>query len=272
MAVAATRTASDLYHEVRGSGPAVLLIQGATGDAGPYTRTAERLSDQFTIITYDRRGNSRSEANADSPDVATMAAQADDAAALIRACGCAQAVVYGNSGGAEVALELLARDPGVVRGAIIHEPPLLSVIPPHDGPDPLQPIFQLAQTDPRAALERFMRVNTSDTAWEGLDSATRERMLGNAVNLFQREIPHYVSYAPDPAVLRALNVPVVLLRSRDGLPFSGPVQSWLEAQLGVTGGMLTGHHAPYFDIPEVFAEELRPILQRLWGESSHSIR
>ena len=65
------------------------------------------------------------------------------------------------------------------------------------------------------------------------------------------------------ATLDALEVPVVLLRSRDGLPFGGPVQSWLEAQLGVTGGMLTGHHAPYLDVPELFAEELRPILQKL---------
>ena len=265
MPVATTTTASDLYREVRGSGPSVLLISGATGDAGHFTRTAERLSDQFTVITYDRRGNSRSTANADAPEAATMAAQADDAAALIRSCGFSQAVVFGTSGGAEVALELLARDLGVVRGAIIHEPPLIALLPPTEGTDPLQPIFQLAQGDPRAALEMFIKVNSSDAAWEALDPATRGRMLGNAVNHFQREIPQYVSYTPDPAVLRALNVPVVLLRSRDGLPFAGPVQSWLEAQLGVTGGMLTGHHAPYFDIPEVFAEELRPILQRLWS-------
>ena len=262
MALATTTTTSDLYYEVRGSGPAVLLIPGATGDAGHFTRTAERLSDRFTVITYDRRGNSRSAASADVPDAATMAAQADDAAALIRACGFCEAVVFGTSGGAEVALELLARHPGVVRGAIIHEPPLIALLPPSD-PDPLQPIFQLAQTDPQAALEVFVKVNSSDAAWEALDPATRGRMLGNAVNLFQREIPQFVSYAPDPEVLRALEVPVVLLRSRDGLPFGGPVQSWLEAHLGVTGGMLTGHHAPYLDVPEVFAEELRPILQKL---------
>jgi len=67
----------DLYHEVRGHGPAVLFIAGATGDAGHYTRVAERLADEFTVITYDRRGNSRSRVNADGPQVATIAAQAD---------------------------------------------------------------------------------------------------------------------------------------------------------------------------------------------------
>ncbi len=265
MAPATTTTASDLYHEVRGEGPAVLLIAGATGDAGHFTRSAERLADEFTVITYDRRGNSRSMVNVDEDATATMAAQADDAASLTRACGFSQAVVFGTSGGAEVALELLARDPGVVRGAIIHEPPLIALLPPQEGPNPLEPIFQLAQTDPGAALEAFIRLNSSDAAWEGLEPATRERMLGNAVNLFEREIAQFISYAPDPKALRALKIPVVLVRSREGLPFAAPVQSWLEAQLGVTGGMLTGHHAPYFDMPEVFAEELRPILQKLWS-------
>ncbi|MFD9321821.1 alpha/beta fold hydrolase [Streptomyces sp. NPDC060053] len=49
-----------LYHEVRGSGPALLMISGAGGDAGYCTAVAEDLADAFTVITYDRRGNPRS--------------------------------------------------------------------------------------------------------------------------------------------------------------------------------------------------------------------
>jgi pimeloyl-ACP methyl ester carboxylesterase len=260
-----TRThAPDLYHEVRGDGPAVLLIPGATGDAGHFTRAAERLADEFTVITYDRRGNSRSTVNAETPRTATVAAQADDAAALIRACGYSQAVVFGTSGGAIVALELLARHPGVVQGAIIHEPPLIALVPPPDGPDSLAPIFELAQTDPPAALEAFVKLNSSDAAWEALEPATRQRMLANAVNLFQREIPEFVSYQPDQKVLRSLAMPVILMRSVDGPSFGNVVQEWLhDAGLGVSGGTLTGHHSPYLDMPEVFAEELRPLLQKL---------
>jgi len=82
-----TRTATELYHEVRGSGPAVLLIPGATGDAGHFASTAELLSDEFTVITYDRRGNSRSRVTSDPELAARISAQADDAAALITGCG-----------------------------------------------------------------------------------------------------------------------------------------------------------------------------------------
>lgn len=262
--MATTATATGLYREVRGSGPAVLLIPGATGDAGHFTRTAERLADEFTVITYDRRGNSRSAATQDPTAAAAMRAQADEAAALITACGFEKAVVVGTSGGAVVTLELLVRRPTVVKGAVIHEPPLLALLPPIS-PSPLEPIFTMAQTDPRGALEAFVRANSSDAAWESIDSATRDRMLGNGVTLFSHEVGEFLSYKPDEAALRSLQIPVVLLHSRDGLEFAPHVNAWLEEQLGVKGGTISGHHAPYFDMPELFAEELRPILRGLWS-------
>jgi pimeloyl-ACP methyl ester carboxylesterase len=49
-----------LYYEVRGDGPVVLLICGGIYDAAGYAALAERLADRYTVITYDRRGNSRS--------------------------------------------------------------------------------------------------------------------------------------------------------------------------------------------------------------------
>ena len=55
---------AELYHEVRGSGPPVLLIMGATGDGGHFDTLADLLADEFTVITYDRRGNGRSPAPA----------------------------------------------------------------------------------------------------------------------------------------------------------------------------------------------------------------
>ena len=59
-----TANGTELYHEVRGTGPAVLLIMGATGDGGHLDALAERLADEFTVISYDRRGNGRSPAPA----------------------------------------------------------------------------------------------------------------------------------------------------------------------------------------------------------------
>ena len=49
-----------IYNEKRGRGPAVLFVSGASGDAGHWTAVADILADAYTVITYDRRGNSRS--------------------------------------------------------------------------------------------------------------------------------------------------------------------------------------------------------------------
>ena len=51
---------ANLYHEVRGSGPVLLLICGGVYDAAGYAGLAQRLADRYTVVTYDRRGNSRS--------------------------------------------------------------------------------------------------------------------------------------------------------------------------------------------------------------------
>src|SRR5262245_55308715 len=90
-----------LYYERRGAGPTVLFIAGATGDAGHFGRTAELLADEFEVVTYDRRGNSRSPRPAGWART-SMDEQADDAAGLILALELAPAAVFGTSGGAVI--------------------------------------------------------------------------------------------------------------------------------------------------------------------------
>ena len=111
-----------LYYERRGDGPPVLFISGATGDAGNWTEVADALADEFTVMTYDRRGNSRSP-RPEGWGAAPIDEQADDAAELLRALDLAPAVAYGNSSGAIILASLTLRHPDVLRGAIFHEPP-----------------------------------------------------------------------------------------------------------------------------------------------------
>ena len=73
-----------LYYEKQGTGPSILLIAGSTGDAGHFSRSADLLADEFTVVVYDRRGNSRSP-RPPGWTVTSVAEQADDAAGLIRA-------------------------------------------------------------------------------------------------------------------------------------------------------------------------------------------
>ena len=49
-----------LYYEVRGNGDPLILIHGVIVDAGLYEEAARLLAGRFRVVTYDRRGYSRS--------------------------------------------------------------------------------------------------------------------------------------------------------------------------------------------------------------------
>jgi pimeloyl-ACP methyl ester carboxylesterase len=258
-----TSVLADLHHEVRGSGPAVLFIPGASGDAGHFTRTAERLAGEFTTVAYDRRGCSRSAPLPDG-DSMSISAQADDAAALIVELGLAPAIVFGTSGGGDIALELVARRPELIRGAIVHEPALVALAgDPQDGDPDLQPIVELAAVDPRRAMEAFVRGHTSDATFEALDPQLRERILGNGAHFFSQEIEAFVSYVPDAERVRAGGVPLRMLVSRRGAPQLIRATATFAEQVALKVEPVSGHHAPYLQRPEAFADELRPILREL---------
>lgn len=53
-----------LYCASAGDGPVILIIQGGPNEAGATTQLVEHLAVQFTVVTYDRRGLSRSSPSA----------------------------------------------------------------------------------------------------------------------------------------------------------------------------------------------------------------
>ncbi|MGI5325778.1 alpha/beta fold hydrolase [Actinomadura nitritigenes] len=122
---------ASLHYEVRGSGPVLLLICGGIYDAAGYAGLAGLLADRYTVVTYDRRGNSRSPLTG-PPERQEIAVHADDASRLLGAVAGGPAFVFGNSSGAQIALELAARHPEQVRAVVAHEPPLLGLLPDAD--------------------------------------------------------------------------------------------------------------------------------------------
>ena len=51
---------AQLYYEVSGNGPLLILIPGARGEGEVFRPLAHHLSAQYQVVTYDRRGFSRS--------------------------------------------------------------------------------------------------------------------------------------------------------------------------------------------------------------------
>ena len=258
---------TDLYCEMRGRGPAVLFICGATGDAGHFERVAEQLADAFTVITYDRRGNSRSPRPAGWTQT-SLQEQANDAAGLVQALGVAPVGVFGTSSGGAIGLELLLDHPEVVRGAVLHEPFLPAVCPEQAGPflAQLQSRLKVALTagDTQAAVEAFFRAVAGESVYEGLPSDLCERMLSNGETLLFIEMPIFSRYRPQDAVVSAIKPPVRVLQSLDTMQsFRRPICEWLAKLSHTEVGSLLGGHACYLDRPEETASRLRPYLQHV---------
>ena len=77
-------------------------------------------------MTYDPRGIGNSSREDTSEDV-TPAQQADDVHRLLSALGGEPADLFGSSGGAVNALELVVARPELVGTLVAHEPPSLAV-------------------------------------------------------------------------------------------------------------------------------------------------
>jgi pimeloyl-ACP methyl ester carboxylesterase len=262
-----------IYHEVRGSGPSALFIAGSTGDAGHFERVAQLLCDEFTIVTYDRRGNSRSP-RPDGWQSTSTEEQSDDAARLIEALGIAPAAVFGTSGGAIIGLNLLIRHPELVRGAILHEPSMnAGMSNSEEVAGAIQQVVEsgMQRGGPRGAVEAFLRFVVGDQTYKNFEPSLLERMLENGETLFGVEFGVFDSYSPDDATLGGVEVPVVLMAGTESRPYFGEASRWLASRLNVELETLPGGHSPYIDRPEDMAQALRPLLRQLsrqsWGLS-----
>jgi pimeloyl-ACP methyl ester carboxylesterase len=258
---------TELYHEVRGAGPPLLLIMGATGDAGHFERLAELLADEFTIISYDRRGNGRSP-RPPGWAATSVEEQADDAAALLEALGLAPAVVFGTSLAGVIALCLVLRHPRVVSGAILHEPAFWSLF---DDPEQVKHTVGARIADgmrsggPRQAIECFYRFVAGDANWEGIDPDMRERVSARADTYLEIDRGAFATYLPDEPTLAGLATPIQLLVCEQSLPYFAQAAGRLAKRLGVEITSTPGTHFSYLDHPVELAETMRPFLRAVSG-------
>lgn len=107
---------ANIYYESHGAGTPLLYISGIGGHVGEVEHLAEAHASHLRFVAFDARGCGRSD---DAAPAETIAAHADDAAAVMDALGLDSAFVYGSSLGGMVAQELAIRHPQRVRGLIL---------------------------------------------------------------------------------------------------------------------------------------------------------
>jgi pimeloyl-ACP methyl ester carboxylesterase len=149
----------------------------------------------------------------------TVAQQARDAASIIKTTGFKDAIVLGRSGGANIALELAATRPELIDFLIVHEVPLIELLPDlderlrwrafvneiyaksrHEG-------SQAAQTEFMASL-----INVPDTPYP---SDLNKRISGNLDFFFKHELRAFFGYVPNIENIRNYGIKMVTATGRD---------------------------------------------------------
>ena len=260
---------TQLYYEKRGSGPSVVFVAGATRDASHFAEVAELLADEFTTIVYDRRGNSRSP-RPENWTATSLDEQSDDVAALLDATGCAPAVAVGTSAGALIVGNLMLTRPDVLRGAILHEPPLFWTSAESEAA--LAHIGQLigegfAAGGPDAALNNFFPFAMGEAGFAAIPDEHYARFRQNAEVFLTIESPAF-AWRPDSDELRRVPVPAVVMAGVEeptALHRAYLVEGshWLADALGAPYRQVVDGHGPYYSSPAAFADQLRETLREL---------
>jgi pimeloyl-ACP methyl ester carboxylesterase len=105
-----------IYWDQEGSGEPVLLIMGLGYPSVMWWRTRPILAERYRTIAFDNRGVGRSDS---PPGPYSIPSMASDAAAVLDACGCESAHLYGVSMGGMIAQEFALQYPGRVRSLIL---------------------------------------------------------------------------------------------------------------------------------------------------------
>jgi pimeloyl-ACP methyl ester carboxylesterase len=240
---------TQLYYEIKGAGPALLLIPGAEGDAEEYARVTGLLKGDFTILSYDRRAFSRSP----RPEGYTgtdVEQQADDAAALIEATGLGPVTVWGNSSGAIIGLALVLRHPETVSGAMLHEPPLFA-----GASDAAGVLGWLKQATADGKVP-FLKMLTGEAIYNEFTEGYKERLAADRTWI-DHEFDVFEYYRPADDDLAEVSTPVVVLCGADSPPFFMEAATWLAERLGTTVQVIPGNHGVHYSMPGEVAKVIR---------------
>jgi pimeloyl-ACP methyl ester carboxylesterase len=264
---------AELFYEVRGAGPMLLLIPGGNGDGTVYRALTNLLSDRFTIVNYDRRGFSRSKLDGPPDDTRRLEIDSYDACLLIEKLSDGPAYVFGSSSGAIVALDLLTRYPQQIRRLVAHEPPLATLLP--DAKEQLAILDDVYDTFRASGAEVAMRkfvaaqgIGAGPTPQPGasLDPRMKEMMAMQRKNRefwFEHELRQYTRAALDLTALRAAKDQLVLVGGHDSREYFPYRPNTVLAEiLHLQVIDFPGGHVGYATRAPEFAEQLASVLLR----------
>ncbi|NMM04296.1 alpha/beta hydrolase [Paraburkholderia sp. RP-4-7] len=250
---------ADIAYDVEGQGPLLLLVVGGNGDASRYVPLSALLAEDYTVVRYDRRASWRSSGNTEVD--LDMAQQGRDAAAIIRALGSEKALVFGNSGGANIAIKLTEDHPELVKGLVAHEPAVIGILPDADHWNRfMAEVYELfIEQGPGPAMRKFAE------SLVGFDapSAAPGDQGGNMAHFMRYEYLSIGKYVPNLDSIRQSGVPVITAAGTlSAEAYYARTARVMAEKLGGRYVEMKGNHLAFVIDPPTFAAELQSILQQ----------
>ena len=241
------------------------MIAGGDGDGGFYCNVTGILADAFQVITYDRRGSSRSTRN--EPQNFDISQQARDAIAVMQAAGHHSAHIFGTSGGGIIAFEIAKNYKDAVKTLVVHEPPVIRILPEADTLlAKFASIYSLAYNeDYTKAMEVFMSmIVVSPSLYTSFPPELMERNARNNEFSIKTGLIPTVNYKPDIEVIRNNNIKIVMAAGNitlEAKAFYGMTAVVMADLLQSPMAVFPGHHLSYLDMPGEWAEKLKEVIR-----------
>ncbi|MFJ3901620.1 alpha/beta fold hydrolase [Streptomyces sp. NPDC090025] len=258
-----------LHYQLTGSGPLLLIAQSGEGDADRTVDLVAGLADTYTVVTYDRRGLSRSRP-AGAEHGASLTDHADDVARLLRALTDSPVLMLGCSLGALIGLHTAVRHPGLIGTLIAHEPVAPRLLPAADrarhqaelvhlrelyASDGLAPVFR--------EIARTLGIDTSGKDSEpGLTPQPMDaRRIANFDRFLRHDLTAIVQDPLDPTLLRDCGtriLPAVGAGTPSGVFDVACVRALAEL-LGTEVHVFPGGHNGNTSHPRAYAARMREL-------------
>lgn len=251
---------------VQGAGPLLFLV-GAPAGRAAFASLAHELADRFTVVTHDPRGIGASCAvpgmAAPTPEVL-----AADLVALVERFAAGPALFVGTSGGAVTLLELARQRPDLVSRAVLHEPPLVSLVGDAELAARAAAAFDSAEADPQRAVQEFFdlsgaahhtRRDQTPPAHLELPELPAEELDKNRYFLGQMARPA-VFYVPDVDAIRRVAL-TLCAGSASHHQLARRATQALAQHLSLPLVDMPGNHLGASAEPTEFARALAPMLE-----------
>lgn len=254
----------NMYYEVNGVGPSVVLCHGYTGSHQDWLFQVPVLAWNYQVVTVDHRGHGTSDApsSAEAYSIPTFAA---DLYALLNYLDIHKCCLVGHSMGGFAALQLALDRPHVVCSLVLVDTASGPVnIPGYS--DIRARLIEIAQTDGmEAVFEYNARHNPLSLRrfekYPGLFGVARRRMLEMTVDGYVYAGRALSERQDLTERLSEISVPTLVMVGGEDSPFLRPSKTLVEempnAWLRVVPRAL---HCPHEEDPEIFNEILLEFL------------